>query len=129
MSINFVHYPSNQITSIKTIEQSAIWLVAFSDWYLLNKEFINQQTISETTGRFWYTHKNLHAAVSLLKNAIPNMFYYLDDAEIPYTTNRIENYFMHLKDKLTLHRGLRFEAKKSFIKWHLHMKNNPERFF
>jgi hypothetical protein len=40
------------------------------------------------------------------------MFNYLDDEQIPNTTNRIVNYFTHLKDKLRIHRGLRFEAKK-----------------
>lgn len=120
---------SNQITSIKSIEDSNIWLGAFFNWYKINHEFINQKTQSQNTGRFWYTHKNLHAAFSLLENAIPNMFNYLDDEQIPNTTNRIENYFMHLKDKLRIHRGLRFEAKKNFIKWYLYMKNNPDRFF
>jgi len=120
---------SNQITSIKSIEDSNIWLGAFFNWYKINHEFINQKTQSQNTGRFWYTHKNLHAAFSLLENAIPNMFNYLDDEQIPNTTNRIENYFTHLKDKLRIHRGLRFEAKKNFIKWYLYMKNNPDRFF
>jgi hypothetical protein len=54
------------------------------------------------------------------------MFSYLDDNKIPYTTNRLENHFTHLKEKLTLHRGMRFEAKKNFIKWYLHFKNNPK---
>ena len=120
---------SNQITSIKSIEDSNIWLGAFFNWYKINHEFINQKTQSQNTGRFWYTHKNLHAALSLLENAIPNMFNYLDDEQIPNTTNRIENYFTHLKDKLRIHRGLRFEAKKNFIKWYLYMKNNPDSFF
>lgn len=120
---------SNQITSIKSIEDSNIWLGAFFNWYKINHEFINQKTQSQNTGRFWYTHKNLHAAFSLLENAIPNMFNYLDDEQIPNTTNRIENYFTHLKDKLRIHRGLRFEAKKNFIKWYLYMKNNPDSFF
>ena len=120
---------SNQITSIKSIEDSNIWLGAFFNWYKINHEFINQKTQSQNTGRFWYTHKNLHAAFSLLENAIPNMFNYLDDEQIPNTTNRIENYFTHLMDKLRIHRGLRFEAKKNFIKWYLYMKNNPDRFF
>ena len=53
------------------------------------------------------------------------MFHFLNDPEIPYTTNRLENYFGHLKEKLTLHRGLRLMAKREFIKWYLHFKNNP----
>jgi transposase-like protein len=111
------------ITQIKTQEQCSQWLLAFYNWYDKNKSFINEQSRSAETKRMWYTHKNLHTACSLLINAIPNMFCYLNDSEIPYSTNRIESYFTHLKEKLTLHRGLRFEAKKSFIKWYLHLKN------
>ncbi len=90
--------------------------------------FINEQSYKIETKRYWYTHSKLHAACSLIINAIPNMFSYLDDTEIPYTTNRLENYFTHLKDKLTLHRGLRFEAKKNFIKWYLHFYKQSVRF-
>ena len=116
---------SQKITHIKTLEQSAHWLVEFKIWYDTNMLFINEQSYKEETKRYWYTHSKLHAACSLIINAIPDMFSYLDDAEIPCTTNRLENYFTHLKEKLTLHRGLRFEAKKNFIKWYLYFKNNP----
>lgn len=115
---------SNQITSIKTQEQCSEWLLQFYNWHQENKLFINQKSRSTETNRMWYTHKDLHAACSLIINAIPNMFAYINDNEIPYTTNRLESYFTHLKEKLTLHRGLRFDAKKSFIKWYLHFKNN-----
>jgi hypothetical protein len=71
----------------------------------------------------------LHAAFSLLENAIPNIYNYLEDEQIPNSTNRIENYFTHLKDKLRIQEELRFEAKKNFIKWYLYLKNNLDRFF
>jgi hypothetical protein len=116
-------YLSKQITCIKTIEQSNFWLLSFNNWHQENKEYINQKTYNENNHSYWYTHKNLHLATALIINAIPNMFCYLDDNEIPYTTNRIESYFAHLKEKLTLHRGLRFNAKKNFIKWYLYFKN------
>lgn len=116
---------SNRITAIKTQEQCGLWLLDLKHWYETNQTFINQQSINVESQRFWYTHKNLHAAWSLIIRAMPDMFHYLDDPQIPYTTNRLENYFAHLKEKLTLHRGLRFESKKNFIKWYLHFKNNP----
>lgn len=118
---------SNRVTAIKSQQECVEWLWEFHLWYKENEAFINQQTINAETGRFWYTHKNLHASCSLLINAIPDMFHYLDDPEIPSTTNRLESYFTHLKEKLTLHRGLRFEAKRNFIKWYLHFKNNPDK--
>jgi AraC-like DNA-binding protein len=116
---------SSRITRIRIHPQRTQWLYELHQWYESNKAFINEQTLNPETGRLWYTHKNLHAACSLLLSALPDMFHYLDDENIPATTNRLENYFSHLKEKLTLHRGLRFEAKKNFIKWYLHFKNNP----
>jgi hypothetical protein len=116
---------TQQITRIKTQEARTLWLYEFYRWHEQNKAFVNERTRNLETGRFWYTHKNLRATCSLLITALPDMFHYLDDPLIPTTTNRLENYFMHLKDKLTLHRGLRFEAKRNFIKWYLHFKNNP----
>jgi hypothetical protein len=115
---------SNQITTIKTQEQCSIWLLQFYTWYHQHAPFINEQSKNVETGRMWFTHKKLHTACSLIINAIPNMFCYLNDEQIPFTTNRLESYFTHLKEKLVLHRGLKFETKKNFIKWYLHFKNS-----
>ena len=114
---------SNQITRLDTIEQINEWLACFHKWYEANEAFINEQSRSEATGRMWYTHKNLHAACIHIIHAVPHLFSYVNDPEIPKTTNELEGYFMHLKEKLTLHKGLRFEKKKNFIKWYLHLKN------
>lgn len=117
---------SQQITGIKTPDQCSLWLLSLHNWYQLYKEVLNEQTVNIETGRYWFTHKNLHQAYTLIYSAIPNMFHYLDDPQIPYTTNRLESYFKHLKEKLLLHSGLRLEAKRNFIKWYLHFKNNPK---
>lgn len=114
---------SREITKLKTVEQANIWLLNFKKWYEDNEHYINETTFNEETKREWFTHKNLHLATTHIINAIPNMFAYLDDPEIPYSSNRIESYFSHLKEKLTLHRGLRFNSKKNFIKWYLYFKN------
>lgn len=111
------------LTRLNSTDKVNEWLVNFHHWYHQNEAFINEQTFSEETGRMWYTHKKLRAACSHLINAIPHLFAYINDPEIPKTTNELEGYFMHLKEKLTLHRGLRFDKKKSFIKWYLYFKN------
>ena len=69
------------------------------------------------------THKSVHSACRLIKNAVPHLFAYLDDAQIPSTTNKSERHFAHLREKLMLHHGLRIRAKKAFIKWYVHFKN------
>lgn len=118
---------SREITQIKSHEHSSIWLLKFKHWYDANRHYINETTVNEATGRAWFTHKNLHLATSLIINAIPNAFNYLDNPSIPNTTNRLESYFTHLKEKLTLHRGLKLAAKKNFIKWYIHFKNHQLR--
>ncbi len=117
---------SRRITAIKTQEQCGLWLLDFKIWCDHNEAYVMQKSFNIESKRYWYTHKNLHAAYTLILKAIPNMFHYLNDDQIPYTTNRLENYFGHLKDKLTLHRGLRLQAKKNFIKWYLNFKNNVQ---
>lgn len=115
---------SKQITHLDSKEKANEWLIKFEHWYEENKAFINEKSVNELTGRDWFAHKNLHLATFLIINAIPNMFAYLEYPEIPHTTNRLEAYFTHLKEKLTLHRGLRVTSKKNFIKWYLYLKNN-----
>ena len=114
---------SNKITAIKTYETCGLWLLSMKEWEDKYLEFACEISLNADSGRYWYKHKNLHAAYHLIIKAIPNMFWYLDDPEIPNTTNRLESYFKHLKEKLTLHSSLRLESKRNFIKWFLHLKN------
>lgn len=114
---------SRRITRLKTVGQASVWIKEVDRWYRDNKQSIEEKVFNEETKRWWYKHKNLHQAWSHLSGALPHMFAYLNDAEIPYTSNELEGYFTHLKEKLTLHRGLRFDKKKNFIKWYIHFKN------
>lgn len=99
------------------------WFVYFHNWYIQNKPFINKQTLSKGMRKFWYTHKNLRAACSHLINAILHQFRYINDPEIPKKTNELESYFMHLKDKFTLHKWLRLDKRKNSVKWYSYFKS------
>jgi Transposase, Mutator family len=115
----------NKITLIKEQEQCSFWLLELHNWYQEYSNVLLEESVNQTTMKAWYTHKGLHQAYTLLFNALPNMFCFLNEVEIPKTTNRLESYFKHLKEKLLLHSGLRYNAKGNFIKWYLHFKNNP----
>jgi hypothetical protein len=39
---------------------------------------------------WWYKHKKIRAARSHIKNAIPYMFYYLEDENIKRSSNDLE---------------------------------------
>ncbi len=120
---------SQQLTSIKTQQQCSYWLLSLHNWYQKNKALLKEESINPLTGKYWFTHKSLHHAYTHIYQAIPHLFTYLNDPQIPSTSNRLESYFKHLKEKLLLHSGLRLEAKRNFIKWYLHFKNNSNEFF
>ena len=90
---------SKQITRIKTQAQCGLWLLAFKSWCDQHEPYVKQRSYNVEIKRYWYTHKKLHAAYALLLKAIPDMFHYLNDEQIPATANRLENYFGHLKEK------------------------------
>ena len=116
---------SRQITYIKTAEQCSLWLLQLHNWYQVHKDILLEESFNPSKSEYWYTHKMLHRTYTLIINALPHLFSYLNDPDIPCTTNRLESFFKHLKEKLLLHSGLRLEAKRNFIKWYLHFKNNP----
>ena len=114
---------ANQVTAVKTPEQCSYWLLSLHNWYQQYKDVLLEESVNEQTGDYWKTHDSLHKAYIHLHEAIPYLFCYLNDPEIPATSNRLESFFKHLKEKLLLHSGLRLESKRNFIKWYLHFKN------
>lgn len=58
-------------------------------------------------------------ARSMLINALPDMFHYLDDLNISFSTNGLEGYFSRLKSHYRQHRGLRKTKLTKYIDWYL----------
>ena len=100
------------------------WMVDVIRWYEQYKDFVNEKSYYEPTGRYWYTHKMLRRAFIHIKRALPNMFHYLDNPHIPKSTNGLESFFGHLKQNIAIHRGLSKEHYKNYIKWYLYFKSN-----
>jgi len=59
---------------------------------------------------------------SMIRNALPNMFSYLDYPEISKTTNALEGYFGRLKQKYRVHRGLAPQKRKIYFRWYFYLK-------
>ena len=59
---------------------------------------------------------------SMIINALPYMFNYLEDPGIPKTTNALEGYFGRLKQKYRLHRGLSQQKRRAFFRWYFYLK-------
>ena len=111
------------LSLIKTNNDKIAWITIFDEWFKYYDSYIKEKAVNQETGRWWYRHKDLRRAAIMIKKAIPNMFHYLTDSSIQSNTNSIESFFGHLKDTLSIHRGLSRANRKSFILWYLHFKN------
>jgi ribosomal protein S27AE len=109
---------------VKTPEQAGLWMRAFIDWHNEHKEFINQKSFDETTGRWWYTHRMLHRSDSHIRRALPEMLNYTRHERVPKSSNSIEGFFSHLKNNMTIHRGLSHDHFRDFVKWYLFFHSN-----
>lgn len=91
------------------------WL---EEWYGKWKDFLSEKTVHPITQKKAYTHRRLRSAYRSLKKNIPHLFTFerhLPDFWIPTTTNSLDGYFSHLKDKLRVHRGASKETQLKLV--------------
>lgn len=60
-------------------------------------------------------------ARSMLLEAVPDMFRYLDDPRITKSTNSAEGYFGRMKQKYRQHHGISPQRQNDFFKWFLYL--------
>ena len=113
-----------QLLRIKTNNDRIYWTKELLLWHERHKTYLQQKTINEQTGRYWYKHKLIRRSYFTIKRALPNMFHYLSNPLIPKTTNGIEGFFSHLKNHLDLHRGLTIQHRIDFIQWYVYLSND-----
>jgi hypothetical protein len=113
-----------KLMKIKTSNDRLFWCKSLELWHQRHKAYLQEKTIHSESGRYWYTHKLLRRSYITIKRALPNMFHYLDNSNIPNTTNGIEGFFSHLKNHLDLHRGLTVQHRINFIKWYVYLSND-----
>lgn len=116
-----------QISYIKTNNDKLYWIKELHKWYEEYEEFIKQKTVNKETGELTYTHDSVRRAYVHLHRALPYMFKYIDDPDVPHNTNGLESFFGHLKDNLRIHRGLSQEHLDNFIKWYLFFADEKKR--
>jgi transposase-like protein len=76
--------------------------------------------ISSAPDRGWVL-SDLKRARSMLLTALPDMFHYLENPNIPTSTNALEGYYARLKQKYRQHRGLARRNRDSYFRWYLHL--------
>jgi len=99
------------------------FICRINDWRRRNNDFLKEKTIKDDGNGWWYTHRNLRRVVYHIEHAMPDMFNYLDYANIPKDTNRLEGSFTDLKHKFRTHKGLRKDNRENYFKWFIYYKN------
>ena len=105
-----------RVTQIRTKAERDEFLELITRWEQKYGWYI---AIRREKGRVF---SDLKRARSMLMKAIPDMFHYLDDPNISFTTNGLESYFSRLKEHYRQHRGLRKKKLNSYFNWYLFYK-------
>jgi transposase InsO family protein len=69
------------------------WLRAYRRWEQQHAVFLKERSYGEPKAgkkrSWWYTHRNIRAARSLLRNALPHLFTFVRYPHVPRTTNHV----------------------------------------
>ena len=118
-----------RLNSILNHEQWGELVVSLIRWDKRWHDYLNQKTMpDDDSRRGWFTHKMVRKSFVHIRRALPNLFHYLDNPDIPKSTNALESFFGHLKTNLRLHRGLSRDHFKNYVKWFLFFKNNQHKY-
>ena len=102
---------------IKTTKEGNTFLNEVDIWE--NKYGNKIKTIPEKGKVF----SDIKRARSMLLKAIPNLFHYLENSDIPHTTNALEGYFSRLKRDYRNHRGLKPNKRSDYFRWYFNLKS------
>lgn len=79
------------------------------------RDFLNEKTTHPISGETSLTHEGVVFAFKSLIRFEPFLFTYKQNKNIPRTTNSLEGHFSHIKDILTVHRGLSKDQKEKVL--------------
>jgi hypothetical protein len=105
------------LCNIKTVKERDLFIRDYRFWFTRYQEFLG--SLPKSIIAF----KDLQRTIVLINNALPDMFYYLDDANICSTTNALEGFHSRLKSDYQRHRGLSKEHRINYIHWYCYLKN------
>lgn len=105
------------VTSIRTRYQKDDFIAAVQEW---EKHY--GRILDDIPERGWVV-SDIKRARSMLIKALPNMFHYLDDPNIPTTTNGLEGYFARLKNHYRQHRGLSVSLRANYFAWYFNLRS------
>lgn len=110
----------SELMNVKNNATKNIWINRYFAW----QEKYHQEILLLAKTSIAAT--DLRRAMSLINNALPDMFHFLKDQKIASTTNVLESFFSQLKHKYRCHRGLTEQNKIAYLKWFCYYKNQAK---
>jgi hypothetical protein len=105
-----------KVTRIHTKEERDRFLKLVGQWEEKYGRSINSRPES---GQVF---SDIKRARSMLLKALPNMFHYIDDPNISFTTNGLEGYFSRMKIHYRQHRGIMKAKLSNYFDWYIYFK-------
>ena len=87
-------------------------------WYEIHKDFLNEKTLNESTGKAYYTHAKLVSAYKSLRTNLPYLFTHkkYKYLHIQNTTNGLDGgVFSPMKKLLKIHNGFTKSLKLKMV--------------
>lgn len=120
-----------RLFGVRTSKQRGRWLCVYRRWERRHAGFLKERSYGEPlAGRkrtWWYTHRNIRAARSLIRNALPHLFTFIDYPHVPRTTNHVEGGVnSRIKELVHRHRGLSQYRKQALVAEYLGRKQTKK---
>lgn len=102
------------LPGVRTRRQKRRWLRKFRKWSRYYVRFLNARTAHPIDAkRWWYTHRKLRRARTLIERSLPHLFTYVRHPHVPRTSNHVEGGInARLHELFRAHRGLSLARKR-----------------
>jgi len=112
-----------KLKNVQSKELVLLWKQYFKLWDEKHREFLKEKSLNPLTQKSWFTHRRVRAIRSLIKHALPSMFWYITNPNIPNTTNSVEGGInSQLSELLRRHRGITRKQKEALATCFLYSK-------
>lgn len=107
---------------IESKEALRWWSKQVDHWIKTYNTFLKERRY-DIDYNWWYVHKGVRRAASILQTLPYTSFKFLDHPTMPKTTNELEAQFGHVGKRWLAHRGLKKERWEKFLQWFVYFYN------
>ncbi len=116
---------ADHVWLIESKEALRWWKKEVKQWLQRNTDYLKEKRY-DIDYNWWYIHKGVRRAVSILQDLPYTSFHFLDYSLMPKTTNELEAQFGHLGKRWLSHRGLKTEKWELFMRWFVYFYKNDK---